>query len=70
MRWKGHVARTGKNGNAYRVVIMLPPRRRWESNIKIDLREIEWWCRDRISLPRDTDQWQAIVNTLMNLPVP
>jgi hypothetical protein len=46
------------------------PRRRWEDNIKMDLREIEidgaYWIR----LPQDRVQWQAFVSTVMNLRVP
>jgi hypothetical protein len=40
------------------------PRRRWEDNIKIDLREIGCDGMDWI------DQWRALVNTVMNLQVP
>jgi hypothetical protein len=48
MRWLGHVARMGEKRNAYRILVGKPegkrtlriPRRRWEDNIKMDLREI------------------------------
>ncbi|KAJ4448500.1 hypothetical protein ANN_10516 [Periplaneta americana] len=48
LRWAGHVARMGESRNAYRVLIGRPegkkplrrPRRRWEDNIKMDLREV------------------------------
>jgi hypothetical protein len=42
------------------------PRRRWEDNIKLDLREIgaNW-----IPLAQDRVQWWAFVNTVMNLRV-
>jgi hypothetical protein len=48
MRWAGHVARMGEGRGVYRVLVGGPegkrplgrPRRRWEDNIKIDLREI------------------------------
>jgi hypothetical protein len=46
------------------------PRRRWLYNIKIDLRAIEWDGMDCIDLAQDRDQWRALVNTVMNLPVP
>jgi hypothetical protein len=45
-------------------------RRRWEDNIKIDLREIGWDVMDWIDLAQDRDQWRALVNTVMNLRVP
>jgi hypothetical protein len=46
------------------------PRRRWVDNVKMDLREIEWAGMDWIDLAQDTDQWRALVNMVMNLPVP
>jgi hypothetical protein len=46
------------------------PRRRWEDNIKMDLREIGWDDMDWIDLAQDSDQWRALVNTVMNLRVP
>jgi hypothetical protein len=48
MRWAGHVARMGEGRGIYRVLVGRPkskrplgrPRRRWEDNIKMDLRDI------------------------------
>jgi hypothetical protein len=42
------------------------PRRRWENNIKMNLREIEWGGMDWIDLAGDGDHWWALLNTLMN----
>jgi hypothetical protein len=50
IRWAGHVARMGDRRGAYRVFIARPegkkplgrPRRRWENNIKKDLKDVEW----------------------------
>jgi hypothetical protein len=39
-------------------------------NIKIDLREIGWDGVGLVDLAQDRDQWRALVNTVMNLPVP
>jgi hypothetical protein len=39
-------------------------------NIKMVLREIVWGGMDSIVLAQDRDQWRALVNTEMNLPVP
>ena len=47
MRWAGHVARMEK-GSAYKILTGKPtgkrplgrPRRRWDDNIRIDLKEI------------------------------
>jgi hypothetical protein len=46
------------------------PRRRWVNNIKMALREIRWDGMDWIDLAHDRDQWRALVNVEMNLPVP
>jgi hypothetical protein len=44
-------------------------RRRWQDNIKLDLREvganIDW-----IDLAQDRERWWAVVNAVMNLRVP
>jgi hypothetical protein len=39
-------------------------------NIKVDLREIRWDGMDWIDLAEDRNQWRALVNTVMNRPVP
>ena len=46
------------------------PRRRWEDNIKIDLREVGGGCGDWMELAQDGDRWQALVSTVRNLWVP
>jgi hypothetical protein len=46
------------------------PRRRWEDNIKMDLREIGFGDVGWINLAQDRDRWRALVNTVMNLLVP
>jgi ribosome biogenesis protein Nip4 len=45
-------------------------RRRWEDNIKMDLREIGFGDVNLIHLAQDRDRWWALVNTVMNLRVP
>jgi hypothetical protein len=37
-------------------------RRRWEDNIKMDYREIEWEGVGWMHLAQDRDQWRAVVN--------
>jgi hypothetical protein len=46
------------------------PRRRWEDNIKMDLREIGIDGANWLRLAQDRVQWRAFVNTVMNLRVP
>jgi hypothetical protein len=43
-------------------------RRRWEDDIKMDLREIVW--EDWMRLSQDRDWWRAVVNTIMKFWVP
>jgi hypothetical protein len=44
--------------------------RRWEDNIKIYLQELGFGDMDWIDLVLNRDKWQALVNKVMNLPVP
>jgi hypothetical protein len=67
----------GERRGAYRALVVKiegrrpleRPRRRWEDNIKTDLREVVWWTIDRKDLAKDRDRWRAIVSTVMNLRV-
>jgi hypothetical protein len=78
MKWAGHVARMGERRGVYRVLVGRPegkrplgrPRRRWDDNIKMDLREIGIDGANRIQLPQGRVQWRACVNTVTNLRVP
>jgi hypothetical protein len=78
MRGAGHVARMGDVRGAYNILVGRPegrrllgrPRRRWEDNIKMGLREIGFGGVDWIHLAQDRDRWRALVNTVMNLRVP
>jgi hypothetical protein len=44
-------------------------RRRWEDNIKMDLREIGIDGANWIRMAQDRVQWRAFMNTVMNLRV-
>jgi hypothetical protein len=76
MRWVGHVAHIEMR-NVYSIFVGKPegkrplgrPRRRWEDNIRMDLREIGWEGVDWIFLAQGREQWQNLVNTVMNLRV-
>jgi hypothetical protein len=46
------------------------PRRRWEDNIKMDLKKVGCGGMDWIELAQDRDRWWALMNAVMNLRVP
>jgi len=69
IRWAGHVARLEEMRNAYKIFVG-KPWRRWEDNIRMDLRETGWESVDWMYLAQDRDQWRAVVKTVMNLRVP
>jgi hypothetical protein len=63
MRWAGHVARMGKNRNAYRILVGKPEgkrslgrHRRRRDDIRMDIREIGWGGMDWIDVAQDGDQ--------------
>jgi hypothetical protein len=68
----------GELESAYKILFGKPegkrplgrPRRGFEDNIRMDLKEIGWKDVDWIHLAQDRDQWQTVVNTEMNLQVP
>jgi hypothetical protein len=35
----------------------------------MDIRNVGWWGTDSIDLAQDSDRWQAVVSTVMNLRV-
>jgi hypothetical protein len=49
--------------------ISLRPRRRWEDNIRMDLREIGWEDVEWMYLSRDRDQWRTILTMVVKLKV-
>jgi hypothetical protein len=68
----------GKKRGVYRVLVgklkgrrpLGRPRRKWENNIKMDLREVGYGCVDWMELAQDRDRWRALVSAVMNLRVP
>jgi hypothetical protein len=67
----------GRGRGVYRVLVGRPigttplgrPRRKWEYNIRLDLREIGIDGANWIRLARDRIQWRVFVNMIMNLRV-
>jgi hypothetical protein len=78
MMWAGHVARKREGTGVYRVLVwrtegkrpLRRPRRRWEDNIKMDIREIGTDGANWIQLAREKVQWWSFVSMVMNLRVP
>jgi hypothetical protein len=46
------------------------PRRRWEGNIRMDVRDMKWEGIDAMRVAQDRDQWLVLLNAVMNLRVP
>ena len=78
LRWAGHVACMEQSRNTYRVLVGKPegkrplgrPRRRWEDNIRMDLREASCDPGEWIDIAEDRDQWRAYARAVLNLRVP
>jgi hypothetical protein len=66
MRWAGDVAHMGEGRGVYRVLVGRPegkrplgrPRRRWEDNIKMDLRETGIDVANWIQVAQERVQWR------------
>jgi hypothetical protein len=77
LKWGGHVARMVEGRSVYTILIgrsegKIPlgrPRRRWEDNIKMDLRKIGMNGANWIRLAQDGVHWRGFVSTVMNLRV-
>jgi hypothetical protein len=67
-----------RNACSTRIVVEEPerkrsleiPRRRWEDNIRMDLKEIRWGGVDCMHPAQDRDQWRDLVKTVKDLRVP
>jgi hypothetical protein len=72
------VARMGDGRGVHRVLVGRPdgkrplgrPKRRWEDNIKMDLREIGIDGANWVWLAQDTVRCRTFVSTVMSLRVP
>ena len=70
-----HVARIEKGRSAFKNLIGSPtgkrllgrPRRRWEDNIRMDLKEIGISTRNCVDSAQDRDYWRALVSAVLKL---
>ena len=46
------------------------PRRRWEDNIRMDLKEIGINAESWVDTSQDRNNWRALVNVALNIRVP
>jgi hypothetical protein len=68
----------GEGRGVYRVLVGQPegrrllgrPRRRWEDNIRMDLREVGCGGMGWMELAQDRDRWCVLVSAVMNFRVP
>jgi hypothetical protein len=61
MKWAGHIAAQERKARK--------PRYKWEDNIKMYVRGIGWGSIDWIHVAQDRDQWQTLVNKIINFQV-
>ena len=78
LRWAGHVARMGEKRRLYSIVVGKPegkrplgrPRRRWEDNIRRDLREVGIRDENWLDVAQERILWRTFVTAAINLRVP
>ena len=78
LEWAGHVSRMEEGRSAFKILTGTPtekrplgrPRRRWEGNIRIDIKEIGVHTRKWVDSTQDKNQWRALGNAEFNLRVP
>ena len=67
----------GERRGAYKILVEKPERRslgrtrrRWEDNIKVDLKQVVRGASRWMDLAEDTDSWRSLVNEVMNILAP
>ena len=78
LRWAGHVARIEECKSASKILTGKPTgkrplgrsRRRWEDNIRIDVKEIVINTRNWVDSAQDRDYWRVLVNAALKFRVP
>ena len=78
LRLAGHVARMEESRSSFKILtgkaigkrLLGRPRRRWEGNIRMNLKEIGINARNWVDSAQDSDYWKALVNAVLSLRVP
>ena len=78
LRWAWNVARMEEGRSAFKIVTGKPagkrllrrPRRRWEDNIRMYLKELGINTRNWVDSDQNRNYWRALVNAALNLRVP
>jgi hypothetical protein len=68
--WETEEVHTVLVGRPERKRSLGKPKRRWEDNIKMALKEVRWGDVDCIDLAQDTNRWRALLSAVLNLRVP
>jgi hypothetical protein len=74
----GACSTNGRDEKAYSISVrksegkrqLARPKRRWEDNIIMDVREVGLEVVYGMHLAQDSDRWRTLVKTVMNLRVP
>ena len=78
LRLPGHEGRMEVGRSHFKILTGKPtgkrpfggPRRRWEDNIRMDLKEIGVITRNWVDSALDRDYWRALVNAAFNHQIP
>jgi hypothetical protein len=60
----------GEMHTKFLVQLLKRSKNRWGDNIRMDLIEVRWEVANWFHLDQDRDQWQVLVNMVMNPWVP
>ena len=75
LRWAWHVVRMEEGRSAFKILTGTPtgkrrlgrPRRSWEDNIRMDLKQMDINTRNWVNSALDRDYWRAFENAALNL---
>ena len=77
MRWAEHAVRMGDERDARTVLVekssrktLITLKRRWEDNIKMEIKQVGLGSIQWIGLAEDSNRWRALVNAVTNLRFP